>query len=292
VTDQPDMFLEALSPQVFTAQMEYLARYVTVLPLPEVVARLEAREGLPPWTVVVTLDDGYRDNYDYAFPILKDFGLPATIFLASDYIGTGGILWHDQVFSAFNTVTRPIYFLPEMDRQFDLRNGASLQEAQFLTLEVLRSLSEVNRDRRIQHLQDQLGSTRVCSDSLELMLQWDEVREMAQENISFGSHTVTHPILSMLPPDRAYQELSCSKKKLEEELGRTVDVFAYPNGSEKDFNPSIQDMVRDVGYRAALTTIYGVNTVETPRFALHRYTPWETDIGLFALKLNWSRLAH
>lgn len=289
VTAQSGGFLDGMLPSVFFAQMEYLAKFTTVLPLSEVVGHLEARESLPPWTVVITFDDGYRDNYENAFPILKKFGLSATFFLASDFIGTGKIIWHDQVFSSFNTASCPSFYLPEVNRHFDLKNDQSRREAEFLTRTILRRLSETDREKRVKDLQQDLGATVIASKP-DLMLQWEHVREMAKENMSFGSHSVTHPILTMLPHFRVFEELTLSKKKIEDELGSPVDFFAYPNGMERDFNQRIQEMAQDAGYRAALTTVYGVNDIETPRFALRRYTPWESDIGRFALKLNWSRL--
>jgi len=113
---------------------------------------------------------------------------------------------------------------------------------------------------------------------------------MRSGGISFGSHTVTHPILSREDPARAWEELTASTRVIEDRLGTAVDLFAYPNGRPEDYTDEAIGMLKRAGYRAAVTTSFGVNEAQDDPYRLRRGTPWEPDAGRFALKLAWYRL--
>ena len=124
------------------------------------------------------------------------------------------------------------------------------------------------------------------------MLRWDEVRKMKAAGIDFGGHTVTHPFLSKVEPDRVLWEVGESKRRIEEELQVPVEHFAYPSGREEDFGMWNKDLVRQAGYRAALTTIWGMNYPGTDPMELRRGGPWETRMSMFACKLDWYQLTN
>jgi peptidoglycan/xylan/chitin deacetylase (PgdA/CDA1 family) len=118
-------------------------------------------------------------------------------------------------------------------------------------------------------------------------LTWEQIREMKARGIDFGGHTVTHPFLSKLTAAEAGWEISECKRRIEEELQQPVEHFAYPNGREEDFASFNKELLRAAGYRAAATTIWGVNYRSTDRMELRRGGPWERDPALFAYKLDW-----
>src|SRR5438132_9371928 len=105
VSPDPHPFFEPVHPALFEQQMQFLSRCYRVMPLLEIVKRNVCGD-VPDRAVAITFDDGYRDNYEYAFPILKKFGLPATIFVATGAIDTGEPLWHDRIFDAFRYTRR------------------------------------------------------------------------------------------------------------------------------------------------------------------------------------------
>jgi peptidoglycan/xylan/chitin deacetylase (PgdA/CDA1 family) len=192
----------SVRPQAFESQMAHLAAHgYAFLSLEDVVERLSSGAALPEKSAVVTLDDGFQDNYANALPILKRFEVPATIFLAVAYIGT------DR--------------LPTLTR----------------------------------------------TDFMPRPLDWGEVEEMQAQGIKFGSHTLTHPMLSRVPADVARREIADSKRILEDRLGAAVPFFCYPRGDE---NAAVRAMVREAGYRAAVTTLPGLNDRRTDVFALRR----------------------
>src|SRR5262249_40634843 len=141
---------------------------------------------------------------------------------------------------------------------------------------LLRGLPDAMRRCWYEELLRRLG-TPDTEDRNDRMLTWDQVRVMKQHGISFGGHTVTHPFLSKMSPEAMAWEVSESKRRIENELQFPVQHFAYPNGREEDFAPWNKDVLRAAGYRAAVTTIWGVNGRSTDRLELRRGQPWETD---------------
>lgn len=290
VNDDLDPFFSGIPTAVFAQQMEHLASRWNVLSLEEVLERASQKD-VPDNAIAITFDDGYRDNFLQAFPILKKLSLPATIFLATGVIGTDRTLWHDRVFSAFRDTRVPVLSgIPCKHDHYDLRTLESKLAAQGKVLRFIWSLSEDDRTRWI----DRLVTKLQVSDHHhvpKMMLTWDEIRSMHGQRISFGAHTVTHPILSKLPPHRALEELQQSKTTIERELQTPVRTFAYPIGRREDYNEHTKRLVRETGYTCALTTVPGTNMEDEDPFELRRATPWDHDIAAFAFRLNYFKMA-
>jgi len=290
VNDERDPFFCGVPVHVFKAQMEYLASNFRVLALEEAVERLGRRD-LPDNAIVITFDDGYRDNYINAFPLLEELSLPATIFLATGAIGSGSVLWHDRVFAAFRETRVGILSgFGNSSRDYPLNTVAEKLLAQGKALDFIRSLEEDARFSAIEVLFNKLDVLD-RRESSELMLSWDEVKTMHHSGgISFGSHTVTHPILSKLSLERAREEIERAKQMIEDTLNTSVRTFAYPNGRMSDFNQITKQLLRDSGHTCALTTNFGTNESDQDPFELRRATPWDHDVETFALRLNYYKL--
>ena len=273
VDDGRDGFLGAIPTNQFAAQMELLVRTFRVLPLPELVERA-AHDEVPPGAVAITFDDGYRDNYTNAWPVLRRLGLPATIFLATGPIDTRAPLWHDRVFFLFGAVRsagpRPA------DRMAATEEVLIAGRPLGSTLEHLRTLRSDERDRVIDGL---YASARVDPGSMPEapMLDWGAIAEMAAAGITFGAHTVTHPVLSRIPLSEAVSEISASRERIETKLGIPVRAFAYPNGRRGDFDASVKQALKDAGFQSAVTTICGANDASTDPFELRRSSMWGTS---------------
>jgi peptidoglycan/xylan/chitin deacetylase (PgdA/CDA1 family) len=200
VSDAP--IRAAVAPAAFERQMQYLSRSpYRLLALGDAVRQLLAQGTLPPDSLAVTLDDGFADNYEQAFPLLSRYRIPATIFLTVGYIGTGRL----PTLSRTEHVPRP--------------------------------------------------------------LDWAQVREMHAHGVEFGSHTMTHPMLSEVSLDEARRELVDSRRVLEDRLGAPAGLFCYPRG---DFSEPVKQAVREAGYVAACSTLPGLNGRHPDLFALRR----------------------
>ena len=286
VNDEGDLFFPAIPTDQFARQMEYLSANRLPLCLQEAVQRLRYNE-LPERAVVVTFDDGYRDNFLYAYPILQRYGIPATIFLASGAIGPGKMIWHDRVFRAFRKTKVPaLEHISGIEKSFPLMTLEQKLAAQGRVLQLIWELPDGERDEWINRLEEHFAVNKE-KEPVNAMLTWGEVLAMAEGRISFGSHTISHPILSRLSDDKLYDEIGGSKKVIESNTNRPVHAFAYPVGRKQDFNDRVKAIVQEAGYLCAVTTTFGVNEPGQDVFELRRATPWETDIPSFAARLCW-----
>jgi peptidoglycan/xylan/chitin deacetylase (PgdA/CDA1 family)/CelD/BcsL family acetyltransferase involved in cellulose biosynthesis len=289
VNDDRDPFFNALPVSQFCNQMEYLAQNFRLVSLDQLAGGTLPCNGHR-CSVAITFDDGYRDNFVHAFPILRKMGIPATIFLTTGYIESGQLPWYDQVRLAFKLTAESRFSMPVVGAT----NEALDTEAERLeTIEiVLAWLRNTGDGNRMGWLPELFRSLRVPSD-LNLpgtMLAWNEIRQMSKAGISFGAHTVTHPVLEGLPVSRLKDEILGSKKTVEDRLQVPVRHFAYPFGKPADFGCDAKSIVQAAGFQTAVTTISGVNGPEQDLLELKRFNLKEPDRGLFGLKLDWSRI--
>jgi hypothetical protein len=269
--------------------MQYFAQHFHVVSLDQLASGQLLRNGSR-CSVAITFDDGYRDIFVRAFPILKKMGIPATIFLTTGYIESGQLPWYDQVRLAFKLTSRPSFSLQAIGGpSISWKSEAERPKAMRLALAWLRMTVESNR---LCWLPELFRSLRVPNE-LNLpatMLAWSEIRQMSKAGISFGAHTVTHPVLGSLPVSRVQEEILGSKKTVEDHLQVAVRHFAYPFGKHADFGSDAKRIVQVAGFQTAVTTISGVNGPDQDPFELKRFNLAEPDRGLFGLKLDWSRM--
>ena len=287
VNDEGHPFFGGTPMKTFSLQMEQIHRYFNVLPLEELVERMDRRD-VPDRAVAITFDDGYKDNFTNAFPVLEQLGLPATIFLTTGAIGSGEWLWHDQVFGAFHGTNVNEVIIE--GRLYLLRTLGEKKTALNALLQLLRQLYPAERDKLIQNVIAQLD----LGDQLYFesdKLSWDEVKLMSKNKITFGAHTVTHPILSCMSLEAASQEIMDSKRAIEQQIDSPVRLFAYPNGSRKDFNQSIKDFLQAQEFLCAVTTIWGTNDRGTNLFELKRVNVEDIHPTDIASKLGYYKFA-
>ena len=260
-----------LSADEFAAHLGYLKKHTNVISLSEAIELRASRTRLPPNAAVITVDDGYRDSFDVAYPILSSFGFPATLFAVADFVDGKCWLWTDLIrFVLSNTKKTSL--------AVEFGNGAninlkwcSVKERSGLAERinaVLKQLPKYRRDLMIKQISDLLEIDIPRSVPTEYAsLTWQQAREMETHNIQIESHTATHPILTCVGESDLNHEVRNSKELLERELGKTVKHFCYPNG---DFNPSVKKSVAAAGYRSAVTTQYGFNNGNEDPYALKR----------------------
>jgi hypothetical protein len=202
---------ETVTPEEFEKQLQYIKENYKVISLEEAVEYIQADIEKIAGSIVITFDDGYSDNYHYAYPLLNKHNFPATIFLISDFIND--------------------------------KEGKYLSQSQ--------------------------------------------IHKMKSNNISFGSHTISHRILTGLTNKEVVREIRDSKDILEAQLGQRINSFAYPVGTMVDFNDEIVKIVKDSKYACACSNVYGINDSNTNIFALKRIGIETTDnFFIFKKKLN------
>ncbi|PTD96768.1 polysaccharide deacetylase family protein [Pseudothauera lacus] len=265
----------------FDELMGWVARWFNVLPLDEAVARLRSGE-LPPRAAVITFDDGYADNCTVAMPILQRHGLSATFFIAAGFLD-GGRMWNDTLIEAVRNA-RVEWLETGLQGIGGLRLcGIGEQRAAIDRLiKAVKHLPPAARSDAVARIAE--ASAADLPD--DLMLSTSQLRALRAGGMLIGGHTLTHPILAASTDTEAEREIGDGKARLEALLGEPVRLFAYPNGKPgADYERRHVDMVRALGFDAAVSTCWGVNDGATDIFQLRRFTPWDRQRWRFALRL-------
>lgn len=272
VLEQPDP-LSPYTPtaEVFNCHMETLASGFNVLPLSEAIERLVKRS-LPPRAACITFDDGYRDNFTVASPVMQRYGLPSTIFVSTGFLD-GGRMWNDSVIEAIRKA--PGQILDAQSLKLGVHQIATdAERAQTIDklLEQLKYLPFAQRLARVTELCDLIGANLPTN----LMMSSDEVIAARRANIEIGAHTVNHPILTQIDDQQARNEMAESKARLEQILNEKITLFAYPNGRpDQDYATRHAQMVKDAGFKMAVSTASGAASVGSDLYQLPRYAPWD-----------------
>ncbi len=278
-----------IDPLVFARQMEYLRRKYTILPLEEAISRMEDGT-LPPYTLVMTFDDGYQNNYTYAFPVLRAHSVPATVYITTDFVDKKKPLWVDRLEYAIGMAPQG----KDISKEEKISTDIALRQK-------LKSYSTTKREEKLSELEEGAGILLKDFTGEAMVyapLSWEECRMMRPWRIAFGAHTCSHPILSKIPLLEAREEIRESRKIVSDALGGVSPIFAYPNGQDGDFTKETRTILRELGFRGALTTIPGVNSKKTDPFTLKRISMDKTeDWDIFLLTtsgvLGWlSTLKH
>ncbi len=265
----------------FRREVKFLKSCFEVIPLDDLVKKLNQGKGFLRPTVAITVDDGYRDNFDLLFPLAREEKIPVTVFLTAGFIGTNKRIWVSHLAELFLYTAREDLVTSGAleERRYSLR---SLPEKRVAYLDVLRKLKDMDLPERnfcLNTLEDQLGAYLA---EQPLMLTWDQVREMKKYGVSFGAHSCTHPILTSIPLEEAKKEILESKIIIERELGEPVKHFAFPNGRPQDFNASLRRHCQEIGFQSVSTCDYGHNLNPDDVWSLKRIGS-EIPISLFAV---------
>ena len=247
----------------FERQAAYLKKNFTILSLGDFLLHLEKNKDFPSRSVLLTFDDGQADFYQNAFPILKSYKIPAAVFLATRFIGTGERFWWDELMCYLSeTGLNKFKF---RGRYFDLEHkirvfNELVPVMQRCTLLQLRSaLDEIKGILEVRSIKEG-----------HLSLGWSEIKEMSREGISFGAHTHSHINLAKTPYEEARKEILLSKDIIQDRLKEKIESFAYPYGGINDFDGSHGKILKESGFKIAFTAVSGRITKNSDFFRLGR----------------------
>jgi peptidoglycan/xylan/chitin deacetylase (PgdA/CDA1 family) len=261
--------------------MEHLARFYRVVSMPEVLEAVEKGRPLPKLAVLITFDDAYSDFAEIAWPILKQFGLPATMFVPTDYPDQPErAFWSDRLYQAFAATSRteisvsPLGHLPLLPLD---QRGRSLRAIQ-------------NHVTMIPHHEAMRLVDSLCAELAPNCLQggsvltWKQLRQLSREGLTLGAHTRTHAIMTQISPEQIREEVQGSLEDLRREIGACLPIFCYPNGNH---NGTAVSVLREQGIRLAFTTLNGPNEFgSVDPLRLHRTVIMpRTTPAIFCLRL-------
>ncbi len=272
--------------EVFARQLEYLKKRYRIVPLSRIAESIDGHGEAPAGLAAITIDDGYRDAYEIAYPLLRRARAPATLFIPPDFIDRRVWIWTDKArFLTGQAVARQFTMNAGGRESQVLLNsaggggGSGRRVAAERINSTLKQLPDEAKEEAIERLARDIGVALPERPPDEFgPITWDEAREMQANGIEIGSHTLTHPILTCISDERLSLELQESRSRLEEVLRRRIEQFCYPNG---DHDERVRREVAQAGYRIAVTCMSGLNKKGDDPLRLRRIHT-ERDLTHFA----------
>ena len=257
-------------------QMAYLKNNYDILSLDDAAALIRNGQGFRRPSVVLTIDDGYRDNYTLAYPIIRKHDLPVTIYLTAGMIGGEKGLWLDEIEYALRSTGCDAFSLEKVlgEERIDISTHERKKAAEKKLYGALVKKGERERKYALRAMFAALDVPEPSASGRErIMMNWEEVNEMASNSVNFGAHTVSHPFLPAMMLEEAKREIRDSKRIIEENTGKTVKHFAIPNGKEDDFSPELAEVCKEVGFDTVVTTEPGIVNGSADPYSLTRVLP-------------------
>ncbi len=274
------------TPEMFERHVAFYKKHFNVIDLTTLVDYLDKGRPLPPRPCLITFDDGYLDNYLYAYPILKKYETPAVFFLFTGALDHPKVPWWDNLTRAIKTSPLSAADLPILG-QVSLETPAKRMEVANTLRRRLKKLPRAETLERVAQVSAALQVEPLTHDP-DLFMTWDQVREVIHNGIACQPHTDTHPILTRVSNEEMAQELRTSFRRIQEETGERPISFAYPNGTPADYNEECISTLRALGCKVAFTTSYdfayrgiaAYTPFNVPRIGITNFD----DFGMFGLK--------
>lgn len=265
----------------FEAHLRYLKEHYTPVPLSRVAEHYAGATELPPRAACVTIDDGFADAYEIAFPLLRQHEVPAALFVITDFLDGRAWMWTDKLRHVALSTKAERLKTELCGRSFEIRLAGrdSRLGAAGRVNSQLKRLAPSEREEAIERIAEAHGVELPRRPPAEFgPVTWEQAREMDAGGVEIGSHTVSHPILTTTGDDELRRELRDSRARLEAELGRDVGLFCYPNGA---CDERVRRETAGAGYSCAVTTVPGLNDRRAADPLMLRRVPAETDLPHF-----------
>lgn len=242
----------------FSRHLKIIKSRFEIINMEKLVDIIENKSTIEQPFALITFDDGYIDNYELAYPILKKMHIPATFFIPTSYIGNNFIPWWDEIAwmikkTAINSIKLPDWEAAVTMTKENINNSIRL------VLNNIKKSATLSIDEKLHQLRDLLGCACPDDGSISLFMSWDHLREMQKAGMNIGSHTHTHQILSHLTEKEQLSELIQSRKILEKQLGISIDSFAFPVGKANTYTSKTLMLCEQAGYKVAFSFIHGYN---------------------------------
>ncbi|MEW6997244.1 polysaccharide deacetylase family protein [Colwelliaceae bacterium BS250] len=268
-----DPLIFSCTEEQFKDQLEFYKTNFEVINIETLSSLLNSNKKMNKRFALITFDDGYIDNYLYAYPLLKAANLPASFFITTDFIGQQKIPWWDEIAWLLKNNELHQQFIQKWQLPNSFQSLAAREQIYLLLNKVKRNTGQTIEEKVIQIRKDlNVGERQVLPEE-QLFMDWDMVREVSENGITIGSHTCTHRILSHLEDQEQAFEILQSKLQLEKQLnGQPVCSFAYPVGGQTSYNKSSIKCLEEFEYQMAFNFLPGINTrLYEHRFTLNRF---------------------
>lgn len=284
IPNRDELFPGEVTAVEFDRICGWLKSWFNVQPLGPAARSLRAGT-LGARSLAITFDDGYADNFDVALPILRHHGLTATFFVSTGFLD-GGRMWNDTVIGAVRGCKAEALDLHGTEAAalglLPMRTVQERRAALHRIIQATKYLPQMERDAWVRAVAEASGADLPN----DLMMRTDQVRGLHDAGMTVGAHTVSHPILRRLDGNDAEREIQHGRQTLQKICGCPIELFAYPNGRPgEDYGPETVELVRRLGFEAAVTTAWGAATGGSDPHQLPRFTPWDRERTRFALRI-------
>ncbi|MDD4857172.1 MAG: polysaccharide deacetylase family protein [Candidatus Krumholzibacteria bacterium] len=290
--------LVSASPAQFEDELRFIERHWRVINFRMLREHLERDGRFPDRSLIITFDDGYIDNCEVAFPLLRKHGLPAVMFVAAGYMGERRLFWWDRLAYIAKTAKRRSASIDEPLRlKIDLDSFHEAQDAARRLIGTAKTLPESDKELFIKRLAAAF-EVEIDEGAFAMTMRWDQLREMDAQGIEIGAHSISHPIFSNIDPGLLEREVSQSKALIERELGREVITFGAPGRgripaeAKERFEKTLRGLIESSGY--SFSTMYQWGLVyerDFDPFAIRRIGIERYDSApVFRAKLSFPEL--
>jgi peptidoglycan/xylan/chitin deacetylase (PgdA/CDA1 family) len=284
-----------VTPEELDWYLRFFSRHFDCRTLADAGECFETRAPEDPPLLAVTFDDGQRDNYLYARPVLERAQVPASFFVPSRNVEEQQPLWHDRLADAVRALlTEPGGGTRRLAAVLGPGAQTGPDPCPASVVERAKRLPRAERESLVGSLERAAGTGAAGSRGLrprpdwDGMMTWRELGELAEAGHEIGGHSMTHPILPLCDEGELRWEAGECRQLIEQRLGREVLSFCYPNGS---WDARTLAAVREAGYRWGVTTEGGLNSRETPPLLLQRWNMDSSEVRLRSGQLSPALLA-
>jgi len=275
--DLRDPFARAIPSRAFRRHLEYLKRFHQVVSLRELTASLVVGGDIA-GLAAVTFDDGYRDNWEVAFPILHELACPATVFVTTEALDNAVPLWTEEVRESFRHSSRREFYSSVLQRSYSLGGTRNRAKSAIQFAGDLKEVPDAVRQRAIDEMRDILGTAKVTT-----MVRWVDLRAMLSPLVEIGSHTATHPCLDKLTDGELEGELTRSRAAVASLVGGNACGLSYPSNA---FDERVKVAARKAGYLWACAVGDQLVARDADLFALPRVTIHHASLPMFAAEVE------
>lgn len=261
-----------ISKELLRSQVEYIIRHHTCWTPSNHLAALDSNGKLEPCPVVITVDDGYHDFYEVAYPVFREAGVSAMLFVTTGFVDGNLLLWWDclEIIIEQGKGRRVLIELEGKQIELDLTTEEASTRIWNIFADCCRFIPYCEKELLLEKLATAFGVENFdTNDARFRSVTWKEILTMADSGILIGAHTLTHPILSRLDSATAHFEIVESRKKLET-MGIPVDWFCYPQGGPADYTYETCAIVKDAGFKGSYIAYQSLDH-QNDRYALPRY---------------------
>jgi peptidoglycan/xylan/chitin deacetylase (PgdA/CDA1 family) len=242
------------TPEAFEAQIAYIKQHRNIISCSDLLNAIKTNSKLPSRSTMITFDDGYVDNYSVALPILKKYGVKAIFFITTGYIDQSIRSWSDDLAYIINHTDKKFFIFEQKNKLLKLESQKNKDKAIKLMNHYCKFEISDNPSKLIKELAHHL---EIKLPRIRLFMNWSEVKELHNTGMTIASHTATHPNLTQISEDSVNTEVQESFNVITKKIGNCPQIFAYPYGERIPADTNLQQLLRKLNIKIALTSCFG-----------------------------------